>query len=131
MSVLEKRLTDRSGNNVEVQRLIINLVPSNELQTDIVADVATLPHFAQWANIEILDDETLVWASEDISCAFYIFSFPESWLPYFALDWPFKACDVGLPGNEEIHLAFCSLPIGLEIRCWDLPVRSEKFRYPV
>ena len=107
-----KFIKDRNGNEVEVQRLIINLVPSNEIQVDIVADVATLPHFAQWSGVELLDDETLIWASEDISCAFYIFQLPESWLPYFTLDWPVRACDVGMAGEDEFHLAFCSLPMG-------------------
>ncbi len=61
------------GRLVEVLRLIINLVPSNALQHPLLGDVGTLPHFAQWIGLELLPDERLVWSSEDIQCAFYIF----------------------------------------------------------
>ena len=72
-----------TGVSLEVLRPIINLAPSNDLQIPILGDVATLPHFGQWQGLELLDNEVLVWDSEDIQCAFYVFNLPDAWPPWF------------------------------------------------
>ena len=66
----------------EILRLIINLVPSNELQEAIPADTGTLPYFGQWRGLELMSDEIFSWCSEDMRCAFYVFQMPEVWRPY-------------------------------------------------
>ena len=60
----------------EVLRLIVNLVPSNELQEPIEGDVRTLPHLAQWNDVELLEHEILLGGAEDISCCFCVFKLP-------------------------------------------------------
>jgi len=104
--------SESRGCDVDILRLIINLVPSNELQWPIGGDVDTLPHFGQWSGLELLDDEVLVWNSEDIQCAFYVFQLPDEWLPWFALDYPLPGHLVGLSGDEPYHLAACVVPMG-------------------
>ena len=78
-----KTLTDADGTQLEILRLIINLVPSNELQEMIPGDVHTLPHFGQWSAVELLPQEVVQWTSEDAACALYVFSLPPVWLPWF------------------------------------------------
>ena len=102
----------KTGLEVEILRLIINLVPSNELQVPIAGDVATLPHFGQWHGLELLDNEVLVWDSEDIQCAFYVFSLPDDWLPWFVLDMPLPGSLFGLDDDEPRYLAVCVVPMG-------------------
>ncbi len=102
----------KTGKLVEVLRLIINLVPSNELQIPITGDVDTLPHFGQWLGLELLRDELLVWSSEDISCAFYVFGLPNAWLPWFALGKPLPGTMVGHSDDELRYLAVSVVPMG-------------------
>ena len=107
-----KKIQTKSGIWKEILRLIINRVPSNELQSTIEADVNTLPHFGQWLTLDLEDDEVLVWGSEDIFCAFYIFSLPEAWEPYFALDWPIPRYMAGFPDLEEVYLTLAVILMG-------------------
>ena len=100
------------GESLEVLRLIVNMVPSNELQVPIVADTATLPHFGQWMGLELLDDEILIWSSEDINCAFYVFSIPRPWVPWFALGWPVPGRVLGLETDDEVYLGLAVIPMG-------------------
>jgi len=102
----------KTGKQVEVLRLIVNMVPSNELQVPIVADTGTLPHFGQWMGIELLDDEILTWSSEDINCAFYVFRIPPGWNPWFALGWPIPGRLLGLDTDEELYLSLSVIPMG-------------------
>ena len=97
---------------MEILRLIINLVPSNELQDVMEGDVGTLPHFCQWSGIELDMDEILICGSEDISCAFYVFALPDQWCPYFVVDWPLDPQLWGGEGTEPQYLALAVIPMG-------------------
>ena len=66
-------------------RLIADLVPSNELQRELVGEIRSLPLFSQWALLELLQHEVLLLSSEDTTAAFYVFGLPASWLPLFVL----------------------------------------------
>jgi len=101
-----------TGQTVEVLRLIVNMVPSNELQVPMTADTGTLPHFGQWKGLELLPDEILIWSSEDINCAFYVFKIPPAWLPWFALGWPISGRKLGLDTDELRYLALRVIPMG-------------------
>ena len=46
------------------------------------------PLFAQWNGLELMENEASLWASDDISCAFYMFELPSACKPYFAFPWP-------------------------------------------
>ena len=102
----------KTQQQLELLRLIINLVPSNELQEIIKGDVDTLPHFGQWLSLELLSDEILVWGSEDISCAFYVFALPDAWGPYFVLHWPVPGSLAGMPEELEVYLTLAVIPMG-------------------
>ena len=96
----------------EILRLIINLVPSNELQTMIQGDIETLPHFSQWACLELMSSENFAWTSEDVKCAFYVFTLPAAWRKYFALAWPLPGKLLGLDNDKEYYLGLNVIPMG-------------------
>jgi len=107
-----KYVRSPEGKEVEVLRLIINLIPSNDLQIPIEGDVRMLPHFAQWTTFEVGEGEIMIWGSEDISCAFYVFQIPEAWSKYFVLDWPLCPSLWGDPPGEPEYLALAVIPMG-------------------
>ena len=107
-----KFITKADGSQAEILRLIVNLIPSNEIQSAVPGDIETLPHFGQWSGLELLGDEVVMWSSEDINCMFYVFSLCDDWLPYFVLDWPLDPSLWGGPSGEPMHLALRVLPMG-------------------
>ena len=50
----------------------MNFQPANALLTPISGDVAKLPYMGQWSNLQLLAWQYFAWASEDISCMFYV-----------------------------------------------------------
>ena len=74
-------------------RLIANLMPSNDLQFVIPAEIHRLPMFSQWMLFELWNREIVVLDSEDMTCAFYLFELPRAWLPWFVFAEPLEPCD--------------------------------------
>ncbi len=107
-----KCLTNAPGKRLEALRLLIFLVPSNDIQEVIEGDVATPPHFGQWAGFELMDDEILLWSSVDVSCAFHIFSQPDERFPYYVIHWPLDPSFWGGSGDEADYLAMWVIPMG-------------------
>ena len=83
------------------------------MQHPIEGDVRTLPHFGMWGSFELLPGEIVIWASDDISCAFYIFALPDAWQPYFVLGEPLSPSLWGGESSEETeYLALRVVPMG-------------------
>eukprot|EP00971_Amphidinium_carterae_P348765 6490663-Amphidinium_carterae.4 len=74
-----KEVRLENGELGPVLRLVINMVPQNQLQETVDVGLDELPYFGQWIPIELENDQSLVWSSEDIRCAFYIFRMPQPW----------------------------------------------------
>ena len=72
----------RDRPEVELQRLIMNLIPFNDLVQPCEGDVSSLPYFAQWGSLEIALDQLLLWSSEDLKAMFYLFRLPPAWRPF-------------------------------------------------
>ena len=66
-------------DNIETQRLIMNLVPLNQLCEALVGDVATLPNISSFGSFLLDDGEMALISSEDVRCFFYLFRVPSSW----------------------------------------------------
>ena len=64
-------------NNLESQRLIMNLVPLNSLCGSLEGDVNTLPTLSTMGAFLLEDGEVCLTSSEDIRCFFYLFEVPE------------------------------------------------------
>ena len=53
-----------NGCEAEVLRLIINLIPANEILEVLTSDIRNLPFFGQWSNVS-MDRDMVLWSAED------------------------------------------------------------------
>eukprot|EP00438_Fugacium_kawagutii_P008896 Skav215704 [mRNA] locus=scaffold2573:57842:63963:+ [translate_table: standard] len=95
----------------EVQRIIMNLIPLNQVCRSFDGDVATLPSWAGMTPLTLEPTEELVVSSEDIRCFFYIFKVPLSWHRFLAFNRPLPQ---RLAGDKPGRWYPCSavLPMG-------------------
>ena len=73
-------------DQVETQRLIMNLVPVNSMCRNLVGDVCTLPGLAGFSSFVLDENEVGLFSSEDIRCFFYLFSVPDDWKRYLGFN---------------------------------------------
>ena len=100
-------------NGIEVYRLIMNLVPLNNICHGFSGDVATLPAWSSMSPYFLQPSENLLVSSEDVRCFFYVLSVPECWYKYLGFNRPVPS-DV-LPedcGDSEMYLCSRVLPMG-------------------
>ena len=100
-------------NGVEIFRLIMNLIPLNNLAEPMAGDIQTLPTWSLMNPFYIQPRENLLISSEDVRCFFYTMSVPEDWWQYLAFNKvvPDEALPDTLKG-EEVYLASRVLPMG-------------------
>ena len=97
----------------EIQRLIMNLVPLNEVARGLDGDVSTLPAWSGMNPMHLQPHEDLLISSEDVRCFFYIFSVPQEWHPFLAFNRPLPT---SLSGDRPGRWYPCSavLPMGFK-----------------
>ncbi|CAE7580461.1 Dnmt3c [Symbiodinium natans] len=95
-----------------VLRTIINLIPSNRVQKIIGGHIESLPAIAKWQSIILGEGETLTAFQCDMACAFYLFSLPDVWLPWFCLNFDLSGHELGIESDERFTIACCTLPMG-------------------
>ena len=100
-------------DGIELQRLIMNLVPTNRLCKSLKGDTGTLPSISGFSAFYLDDGEVAMMSSEDIKCFYYLFKIPRSW-------WPFMGFAGRVPqhlvprcwAGEPCHLVAQVLPMG-------------------
>lgn len=104
---------DEKVDGVDVYRLIMNLIPLNNICVGLSGDVATLPSWSSMSPYFIQPSENLLVSSEDVRCFFYTMSVPEEWHKYMAFNKlvPQDVLPLELQG-EEVYLASRVLPMG-------------------
>eukprot|EP00438_Fugacium_kawagutii_P025239 Skav236128 [mRNA] locus=scaffold900:368879:380005:- [translate_table: standard] len=97
----------------EVMRIIMNLIPLNEVCRTLESDVSTLPSWAGMSPLELHVTEDLVISSEDVRCFFYIFKVPLAWHRFMAFNKPLPD---SLKGDKPGVYYPCSavLPMGFK-----------------
>ena len=97
----------------ESMRIIMNLVPVNQVVRSIEGDVGTLPSWAGMTPLSLMPHEDLIISSEDVRCFFYIFKIPLSWHRYMAFNRPLPS---SLCGSKAGNWYPCSavLPMGFK-----------------
>ena len=70
----------------EVHRLIMNLIPVNQICRGFQGDVATLPSWSSGGPLQLMPTEQLLVSSEDVRCFFYIFRVPEQWRKFLGFN---------------------------------------------
>ena len=73
-------------DNCEVHRLIMNLIPVNNLCRSFQRDVATLPAWSSCGPLYLMPSEQLLISSEDVRCFFYIFKVPHQWRKFLGFN---------------------------------------------
>ena len=97
----------------EILRIIMNLIPVNNICRGIDGDVNTLPSWAGMTPLGIDPEEELIISSEDVRAFFYIFRVPQEWHPFLAFNRPLPP---ELKGDKEGDWYPCSavLPMGFK-----------------
>ena len=100
---------DRAGG-IELHRLIMNLIPLNNICRPIQGDVSTLPAWSSAGPLMLMPTQQLLIGS-DVRCFFYIFKVPAAWQKFLGFN---KAVPTHLhPGQTERHfLVSRVLPMG-------------------
>ena len=100
-------------DGVELHRLIMNLVPLNNLCKSLKGDTGTLPTVAGFSAFYLAEGEVAVLCSEDIRCFYYLFRIPPSWERFmgFAKELPAALVPPEYAG-EPCHLVSLVLPMG-------------------
>eukprot|EP00435_Cladocopium_sp_Y103_P008139 s339_g2.t1 len=102
-----------SETGVELHRLIMNMVPLNNLCRSLKGDVGTLPTIAGLSAFFLENNEVAVMASEDIKCFYYLFQIPDSWRRFMGFARPVPPCHVPLQWQgKTCHLVAKVLPMG-------------------
>lgn len=98
---------------VEIQRIIMNLVPCNGVCRSFEGDISTLPSWAGMSAMHLQPHEDLVVSSEDVRAFFYIFKVPPSWYPFLAFN---RELPKELCGDKPGRYYPCSavLPMGFK-----------------
>ena len=100
-------------DNVELHRLIMNLIPINRLVRSLQGDTGTLPSVAQFNPFYLEDSEVAILGSEDIRCFYYLFQLPESWYRFMAFSKPVPSSLVPDCWKHEVcYLHSRVLPMG-------------------
>ena len=97
----------------EVHRLIMNLIPVNNICRGFQGDVATLPAWSSGGPLQLMPTEQLLVTSEDVRCFFYIFQVPQEWRRYLGFN---KIVPSDLhPGDSRPHYLVANvLPMGFK-----------------
>eukprot|EP00438_Fugacium_kawagutii_P025122 Skav230795 [mRNA] locus=scaffold312:115550:119568:+ [translate_table: standard] len=97
----------------QVHRLIMNLIPLNNLCRGIQGDVATLPSWASMGPLTLMPTEQLLISSEDVRCFFYIFKVPSAWHRFLGFNKEISSKFTGgKPGKH--YLCATVLPMGFK-----------------
>ena len=101
------------SQGTEIYRLIMNLIPLNNLCLPLSGDVDTLPSWSLMSPFFLQPSESLLVSSEDVRCFFYTLAVPQEWWPFLAFNKvvPDEALPLELRGHE-IYLASKVLPMG-------------------
>ena len=103
------------NGSTEIHRLIMNLIPINQLVRGVDGDVATLPGLSSFSPLWLDPNEKLVVSSEDVRCFFYIFKVPEEWQRFMAFNRPVPPSLCPREGKKQRYY-LCSrvLPMGFK-----------------
>ena len=67
--------------DMEIHRLIMNLIPLNNICKSMSGDIGTLPGVSGLTPFLLEKGEVLLLSSEDVRCFFYLFAVPQNWFP--------------------------------------------------
>eukprot|EP00438_Fugacium_kawagutii_P026039 Skav215411 [mRNA] locus=scaffold356:146656:153836:- [translate_table: standard] len=102
----------RLESGEEIQRLIMNLVPTNSVLRQAQGAVAALPGITQYLSVVMEGSDQVSLYQSDMSAAFYLFRIPPCWNRMMCFNISFPGEVLGLQNGVDFHLACGVIPMG-------------------
>eukprot|EP00435_Cladocopium_sp_Y103_P026117 s1612_g6.t1 len=99
-------------NGEELQRTIMNLVPTNSCFRQIEGATSDLPSICQYLSLVLGSDERVWFYQSDMSSAFYLFRIPMAWTRMMAFSVVFSGEQLGLQPGVHYRPACSVIPMG-------------------
>eukprot|EP00435_Cladocopium_sp_Y103_P031282 s1676_g7.t2 len=96
----------------EIQRTIMNLIPTNACFRQIEGATAGLPSICQYLSLVLGSDERVWFYQSDMSSAFYLFRIPSCWSRMMAFNISFLGETLGLQRGSVFRPACAVIPMG-------------------
>jgi hypothetical protein len=100
-------------NGMELQRTIMNLVPSNACFRQLEGATKDLPSICQYLSLVLGDQEQLSFYQSDMSSAFYLFKIPAAWSRMLAFNIRFCGETPWAPKRGMVPAGLCRHPNGM------------------
>lgn len=81
-----------TDSGAEIFRLIMNLIPFNQISQPMTGDVKALPTWSMMSPFFLQPSECLLISSEDVKCFFYTMRVPSTWWKFLAFNKPVPDC---------------------------------------
>lgn len=108
--VIKQGKTTSSGE--PVLRVIMNLIPVNNILEVIKGDIGFLPSPTSWISIVADEEEEFTMSQGDMQSAFYLFRMPCGWEKFFCFNFCISGDKVGLDANKRYRPCCRVLPMG-------------------
>ena len=101
-----------TSDSLPVLRVIMNLIPANNLLRVISGDIGCLPHATSWLPLVIDNGVEIHMSQGDMASAFYLFALPSCWRPFMCFN--FKVAGELIWGQRGVSYHPCCivLPMG-------------------
>eukprot|EP00435_Cladocopium_sp_Y103_P066273 s1586_g28.t1 len=99
-------------SGAEVQRTIMNLVPTNSVFRQAQGATGDLPSICQYLSLVLHNNEALAFYQSDMSSAFYLFRVPSVWSRMMAFNISFPGEAIGLQAGVVYRPACAVIPMG-------------------
>ena len=98
----------------EIQRLIMNLIPTNAVFKQAQGATDDLPAISQYLSVVLYGEEQIRLFQSDMSSAFYLFAIPPAWSKMMCFNICFKGSELGLHEDPcgVYHPACAVIPMG-------------------
>ena len=96
----------------EIQRVIMNLIPSNHVFEQAKGYMDSLPSITQYLSLVLDGKEEIHLHQSDMSSAFYLFAIPSAWSPCLCFNICRRGEDIGCAPNKNFFLACAVIPMG-------------------
>ena len=96
----------------EVQRIIMNLIPSNSVFKHPQGGTRDLPSITQYLSLCLLQDEKLAFFQSDMTSAFYLFRLPHNWQRMMCFNISFMGEEIGLQPGIRYRPGCSVIPMG-------------------
>ena len=96
----------------EIQRVIMNLIPSNMVLEQARGSMSGLPSITQYLSLVLDREEEVHFFQSDMSSAFYLFALPRAWSRFLCFNLAVDGSEIGMSPGETFYLGCGVIPMG-------------------